>query len=98
MTNEQLAVLLDSIANELAVKVDRANHQLGDRVAREMEWWNCLTEERALRTTIGGYSSDYLDSTSDYEQRPTGIATVLADLGEMAVRLAKQARSLQDKN
>jgi hypothetical protein len=103
MTNEQLAVLLDSIADHLEAWLYTIDEKLGDSVKRSMEWWNgsnrvgpTVTVGVALDLGLNLEDDDSLKKIG-FERRPTGRAVVLFDLYYAARSLRIHAENLREE-
>ena len=86
MTNEQLAVLLDSYSGRLETILDDIEPGLPDGVTRMNEWWHDGKKVSTMRLVglvganpFGDRGRESLESQG-YELRPTGDAYILDGL------------------
>ena len=95
MTNEQLAVLLDSIADNLETALRIADKELGKSVERTREWW-IGNKHVGVSAMIGIALGDDGDlEKRGFEQRPTGEAVVLYSLYDVVESLRARTESLR---
>lgn len=97
MTNEQLAVLLDSIANDFEIRLRAADKELGESVERATEWWvgdNNMGTLAMIGVALGADENNL--KKRGFEQRPTGEAVPLFSLYDAMENLRTRAESLRE--
>jgi hypothetical protein len=97
VTNEQLAVLLDSIADDFETRLRAADKELGESIERANEWWigdKHVGPLAMIGVALGTEENDP-KKQEGFEQRPTGEAVPLFSLYDAVENLRTRAESLR---